>query len=174
VSRDSTGECEQFPARRRSLLTAEERQTLGELANSRKSEARMRKRSRIVLLAAEGMASRAIAREVGCMPGTVSKWRVRYARDRMAGLSETGERGADPLYKPKHGQRNLALLDRPPPAGCATGRHRCWRANWGDIHGQYICRFLRAQKIDLSGCKSWGESTDTEFVAKAADIVGLI
>jgi hypothetical protein len=66
------------------------------------------------------------------------------------------------------------LLDRPPPAGCATGRHRCWRANWGDIHGQYICRFLRAQKIDLSGCKSWGESTDTEFVAKAADIVGLI
>ena len=28
-------------------------------------------------------------------PGTASKWRVRYAGDRMDGLSETGDRGAD-------------------------------------------------------------------------------
>ena len=42
-----------------------------------------------------------------------------------------------------------------------------------DIHEQYIWRFLRAQKIDLSGRKSWCESTDPEFVPKAADIVGL-
>ena len=42
-----------------------------------------------------------------------------------------------------------------------------------DIHEQYIWRFLRAQKIDLSGRKSWCQSTDPDFVAKAADIVGL-
>ena len=30
------------------------------------------------------------------MPGTASKWRVRYARHRLAGLSETGDRGAAP------------------------------------------------------------------------------
>src|SRR6188472_2111035 len=41
------------------------------------------------------------------------------------------------------------------------------------IHEQYIWRFLRAQKIDLSGRKSWCESNDPEFVSKAADIVGL-
>ena len=29
------------------------------------------------------------------------------------------------------------------------------------------------QKIDLAGRKSWCESNDPEFVAKAADVVGL-
>jgi hypothetical protein len=49
----------------------------------------MRDRARIVLLASAGAASRPIRREVGCTPGTASKWRVRYASQRMAGLSET-------------------------------------------------------------------------------------
>jgi len=32
---------------------------------------------------------------------------------------------------------------------------------------------LRKQKIDLAGRKSWCESNDPDFAAKAADIVGL-
>jgi hypothetical protein len=43
----------------------------------------------------------------------------------------------------------------------------------GDVDVQYVWRFLRAQKIDLSGCKSRCESNDPEFAAKAAEIVGL-
>ena len=46
---------------------------------------------RIVLLAADGVASRSIGRAVGCTTGTASKWRVRYARKRLAGLGETGD-----------------------------------------------------------------------------------
>jgi transposase len=42
-----------------------------------------------------------------------------------------------------------------------------------DIHEQHIWRFPRAQKIDLSGRKSWCQSTDPDFVSKVADIVGL-
>ncbi|HUB16529.1 MAG TPA: IS630 family transposase [Acetobacteraceae bacterium] len=154
-------------------LTAEERQALEALAGSRKSEARMRDRARIVLLAAAGMASRAIGREVGCEPGTVSKWRVRYAKDRMAGLSETGDRGAEPKYGREHQKRILAMLDRPPPPGYANWTAPLLARELGEIHEQYIWRFLRAQKIDLSGRKSWCQSTDPEFVTKAADIVGL-
>ncbi len=37
------------------------------------------------------------------------------------------------------------------------------------MHEQYVWRFLRAQKIDLSGRTSWCESNDPEFVAKAAE-----
>ncbi|MGO9699129.1 MAG: IS630 family transposase, partial [Xanthobacteraceae bacterium] len=48
-----------------------------------------------MLLAADGVASRSIGRAVGCTTGTASKWRVRYARKRLAGLGETGERGAE-------------------------------------------------------------------------------
>jgi hypothetical protein len=42
-----------------------------------------------------------------------------------------------------------------------------------DVHEQYIWRFLRTQKIDLAGRKSWCESDDPAFAAKAADVVGL-
>jgi hypothetical protein len=45
------------------------------------------------------------------------------------------------------------------------------RAYWLTL--TYIWRFLRSQKIDLSGRKSWCESEDPAFVAKAAEIVGL-
>jgi hypothetical protein len=46
-------------------------------------------------------------------------------------------------------------------------------AELGDVHEQQVWRFLRAQKIDLGGRKSWCESNDPEFTVKAADVVGL-
>ena len=133
----------------------------------------MRDRARIVLLAADGTPTREIGRVVGCTTGTASKWRVRYARDRLAGLDETGRRGARRVYGPEHGKRILGLLDQPPPDGYGTWTAPLLARALGDIHEQYIWRFLRAQKIDLSGRKSWCESSDPEFVAKAAEIVGL-
>lgn len=154
-------------------LTMEERRALEAVASSRKSEARMRDRAQIVLLAASGKGSREVAREVRCTPGTASKWRVRYARDRFAGLSETGDRGAEPKYGPEHGRRILAALDRAPPAGYSNWTAPLLARELVDIHEQYVWRFLRSQKIDLSGRKSWCESSDPEFVSKAADIVGL-
>src|SRR5258706_479355 len=101
------------------VLTVEERAELDALARSTKTEHRFRQRARIVLLAAEGTASRAIGRAVGCTTGTASKWRVRYAEKRLAGLDETGERGAEPKYTAETNKRILALLDQPPPAGYA-------------------------------------------------------
>jgi transposase len=154
-------------------LAADERAVLDSLSRSTKSEARMRLRARIVLLAADGKPTREIGRIVGCTTGTASKWRVRYARDRLAGLDETGERGAAPKYGPAHQQRILAMLDQAPPDGYSNWTAPLLARALGDVHEQYIWRFLRAQKIDLSGRKSWCESTDPEFVAKAAEIVGL-
>jgi hypothetical protein len=49
-------------------LTFEERQALEALPASRKSEAQMRDRTRIVLLAVAGLVSRAIGREVAAHP----------------------------------------------------------------------------------------------------------
>ena len=43
----------------------------------------------------------------------------------------------------------------------------------GDIGVQYVWRFLRAHKIDLAARKSWCESNDPAFAAKAAAVVGL-
>jgi transposase len=162
-----------IPCATRITLTSDERAELEALSRSGKSEARMQKRARIVLLAANGTPSREIGRMVGCTTGTASKWRVRYARGRLAGLDETGHRGAAPKYGPAHQQRILAMLDQPPPAGYPNWTAPLLSRALGDIHEQYIWRFLRAQKIDLSGRKSWCESHDPDFVAKAAEIVGL-
>jgi transposase len=162
-----------IPQATRIVLTGEERAELVGLARSTKSEHRERLRARIVLMASDGAATREIARTVGCTIGTASKWRVRYAARRMAGLDDTGERGAAPKYGPEHDARILALLDRPPPPGYANWSGPLLSKALGDIHVQYVWRFLRAQKIDLSGRKSWCESNDPDFVAKAAEIVGL-
>ena len=95
-----------------------------------------------------------------------SKWRVRYAEHRLAGLDETGERGAAPKYTTDTGRRILAVLDRPPPEGFARWTGPLVATALGDVDVQYVWRFLRAQKIDLSGRKSWCESNDPAFAAK--------
>ena len=162
-----------IPEATRIVLTGEERADLEGVARSTKSEHRARQRARIVLMASNGAATREIARTVGCTIGTASKWRVRYAARRMPGLDETGERGAEPKYGPGHDARILALLDEKPPQGYANWSGPLLSKALGDVHVQYVWRFLRAQKIDLSGRKSWCESNDPDFVAKAAEIVGL-
>jgi transposase-like protein len=136
------------------VLTSDERAELEGLARSTKTEHRTRFKARIVLMAADGAATRAIARAVGCTIGTASKWRVRYAKDRLAGFSEVGARGAEPKYGEETGRRILAVLDRPPPDGYANWSGPLIARALGDVHVQYLWRFLRAHKIDLSGRKS--------------------
>jgi transposase len=154
-------------------LTADERITLESWVRSSKTERRLVERARIVLLAAAGRGSRAIGRELGCARGVVSKWRLRFARERLAGLADAPRSGKPRTYGAAVDRRILAALDRPPPEGFARWTAPLLAKELGDVSDQYIWRFLRAQRIDLAGRKSWCLSTDPEFVAKAADIVGL-
>ena len=137
------------------------------------SEQREVARARIVLLAAEGRSTRSIAAAVGVMPFTVSTWRGRYAREGLAGLSDRPRPGPTPKYDAETGRRILAVLERPVPAGFARWTGGLIAAELGDVHEQQVWRFLRQQRIDLDGRKSWCESDDPEFAAKAADVVGL-
>jgi transposase-like protein len=128
-------------------LTDDKRAELESLVRSTKTEYRTRLKVQIVLMAADGAATRAIAREVGCAIRIVSKWRMRYARDRLAGFDETGNRG------PETGRRILALLDTKPPSGYANWTGSFIARTLCDVHEQYVWRFLRAQNINLSGRK---------------------
>jgi transposase len=133
-------------------------------------------RAWIVLLAADGVSTRAIARELGTMPRTVSQWRIRFAEAGIAGLDDRprpGGRASSAKYDATSNRRMLVQLDQPPPAGHARWTGKLLAAALGDISDQYVWRFLRAQKIDLDGRKSWCVSHDPEFVAKSAEIVGL-
>jgi len=154
-------------------LTPEDRAVLEARLRAPTTAQRDALRARIVLLAGEGRSTRSIAQTVGTMPRTVSLWRGRYAREGLAGLADRRRRGPKPKYTAATGKRILAVLERPPPAGFGRWTGGLIAADLGDVHEQQVWRFLREQGIDLDGKKSWCESDDAEFVAKAADVVGL-
>lgn len=154
-------------------LTEEERSVLEGMVRSPKTAHGLVERARIVLLAAEGRSTRSIADELGTWPGRVSRWRIRFARERLAGLKDLPRPGPQRRYTGDTGKRILALLDRPPPAGYGRWTAPLLARALGDVSDQHIWRFLRAQKIDLAARKSWCQSNDPDFVPKAAEIVGL-
>src|SRR3954447_8055748 len=154
-------------------LTPEDRAVLEARVRSPSTTQRDALRARIVLLAAEGRSTRSIADEVGVMPNTVSTWRSRYTGEGLAGLADKPRPGPKPRYSVETSRRVLAVLERPPPAGYARWMGPLIASELGDVHEQQVWRVLRAQKIDLSGRKSWCESDDPDFDAKAADVVGL-
>jgi len=133
----------------------------------------MARRARIVLLAADGWASRAIARKVGVMTGVVSVWRTRFAASGIDGLKDKPRPGAKPIYTEATDKRILAGLDQPVPKGRARWTCELIAEALGDVDVNYVRRFLRKQKIDLAGRKSWCESNDPDFATKAAEVVGL-
>jgi len=154
-------------------LASDARDTLEGWVRAQTTEQRCAKRARIVLLAADGMASRAIAREVGVMPGVVSVWRKRFAERGIEGLADKPRPGAMRVYSEATDKRILAVLDQPVPKGRARWDGKLVAKVLGDVDINYVQRFLRKQKIDLAGRKSWCESKDPEFAAKAAEVVGL-
>jgi transposase len=131
------------------------------------------KRARIVLLAAAGRSTRSIAKEVGVQPRIVSRWRQRYADLGLEGLQDKPRPGKQPIYTKATDKRILKLLDKPPPEGFARWTGPLLAEALGDVDVQYVWRFLRGSKIDLVARKSWCESNDPNFTAKAADVVGL-
>jgi transposase len=69
-------------------LSGEERETLQRWARRPKSAQALALRCRIVLAAADGGLNKDIARELGCSPATVGKWRARFAEARLDGLHD--------------------------------------------------------------------------------------
>lgn len=130
-------------------------------------------RARIVLLAAERRSTRSIAEAVGVQPRIVSNWRRRFAEEGLDGLQDRPRGAPPPLYGAATNKRILALLDKLPPKGYARWTGPLLAGELGNVDVQYVWRFLREHKIDLAARKSWCESNDPAFAAKAADIVGL-
>ena len=69
-------------------LSDEERETLERWARRHTTGQALALRCRIVLGAADGMANVDIAEKQGCHTATVSKWRGRFAKRRLDGLSD--------------------------------------------------------------------------------------
>lgn len=148
------------------------RQTLERLAASRTEPKQTVERARIILGCLAAKRVQDIASECHTRPNTVIKWRQRFVQGGLAGLRDAPRPGAKPVYGTDFRNRVLALLEQLPPAGQA-----CWdgpavaRRLKGSVHA--VWRVLRTEGICLQRQRSWCVSTDKEFAAKAADVVGL-
>jgi transposase len=150
----------------------EDRRELARLAASRTESQPMVERAQIILGCLAGKRVTEVARACHTRPNTVIKWRQRFAQQGLAGLRDAPRPGAKRVYGEDFRKRVLALLEQPPPPGQASWDGPAVAATvQGSVHA--VWRVLRQQGICLQRQRSWCVSTDKEFAAKAADIVGL-
>ena len=153
--------------------TADEKKELERLSKSRTDEARLVERAKIVLGCLAGRRNNEIASELGIQAATASVWRKRFAAEGLAGLQDRARPGKPPVYPAQElRQRILKQLETPPPAGLAS-----WDggtlAKALEVSDDAVWRILRKEGIQLRRLRSWCVSTDPEFAAKAADVIGL-
>jgi transposase len=125
-----------------------------------------------VLAAAEGLENKTIAQQLETREATVCKWRGRFARSRIQGLQDAPRTGKPPKYDLSTEKQILEVLDEDPPKGYATWDGPLVAKRMG-ISEHYVWRVLRKYDISLARRRSWCISTDPEFAAKAAAIIGL-
>ena len=157
---------------RQITCSSEDREELKRLAASRTEAKQLVERARIVLGSLAGQRVQAVAEACATRPNTVIKWRQRFAQHGLAGLEDAPRPGAQPIYGVDFRNRVLALLEQPPPTGQAVwdGPAVAAKLN-GSVHA--VWRVLRQEGICLQRQRSWCVSTDKEFAAKAADVIGL-
>jgi transposase len=154
-------------------LTAEDRGILEQWTRSTSTEQRLAVRAQIVLAAAQGQSGEHIAAHLGVRTATVSKWRIRFATDGIAGLRDAPRPGPPRRYDEETEHRVLDQVSQPPPAGQATWTAPLLAAALADVSTHQVWRVLRQHRIHLQRRHSFCVSTDPEFAPKAADIVGL-
>lgn len=103
------------------VLKPDEREALGSLVRSSSTEQRYAFRARVVLLADEGCGTHEIARRLAALPATVTKWRLRFARQRMEGIQNMPRPEKQWRYGPTEERRVLAMLDEEPPSPGTRG-----------------------------------------------------
>src|SRR6516164_4762771 len=154
-------------------LSAEERAQLEGWVRSSTTEQRLAFRARLILRLSRGEGMNSCARSERTTPLTVRKWRERFAAKRLVGLTDAARPGKPKSYGADTEARILATLDEAPPKGFARWNGTLLAKALKDVSADHIWRVLRKRRISLERRHSWCISTDPEFAAKAADVVGL-
>ena len=152
--------------------TLEQRSDLLRMSRSRTEQARLVERAGIILACLEGRENQEIAKAFSVLPNTVGHWRKRFAIAGIAGLHDAPRSGKPPTYGPDLRRRILSKLEEKPPVGQAT-----WDggslAKALKVSDHAVWRVMRKEGIQLRRQRSWCVSTDPDFAAKSADIIGL-
>ena len=157
---------------RRVVCDEDTKTRLLEIAKSRKQQSGLSLRVKIILKCLEGRPVKEIAQTYEVSTVTVMRWKNRFIKDGLLGLSDHYRSGRPTIYQDEFKRSVLEKLAQAPPDGFGQWDGALLARELG-YSKHAIWRLLREQRISLARKRSWCISTDPEFVPKAADIVGL-
>jgi transposase len=153
-------------------VTASELVALRSVVRARTSEQRLVTRSRIVLLAAEGVANTRIAKEVGVSLPTVLLWRQRFAEHGLDGLADAPHPGRPRIYG-REARERIVAETLTPPEGPVTHWSRARMAEKVGVSASTVGRIWREERLAPHRIETFKFSTDPQLVEKVVDVVGL-
>jgi transposase len=140
-------------------------------------EARMAKRARIVLLAADGTSNRAIAELVDLHYNQVGLWRARYGEFGLAGLDDGERSGRPPVYDHDDVLLLVKTVTEPPPDGATRwtmeALAEAMAGHGVGISASQVWRICNALDLKPWQVESWMTSHDPDFWERAGDVCGL-
>jgi transposase len=157
----------------RIILSPEEAAVIHRWANGKKFPLRLVQRAQIIRLAAEGVFSHDIARQLGVSRPTVQLWRDRFLALRLTGLEKDSPR---PGRIPRITHRKVsAIIDTtlqttPPDATHWSTRSM---AHVYGVSNATVCRIWQRHNLKPHLVETFKLSRDKQFVEKLQDIVGL-
>jgi len=151
----------------------QDRKELERLSSSRTEQARLVERAKIVLSCLAGERNDQIAARMQLQANTVATWRKRFLDGGIKALGDRARSGKPPTYVANDlRERIRKQLELPPPDGLSSWDGGMLAQALG-VSDDAIWRILRKEGIQLRRMRSWCVSTDPEFAAKAADVIGL-
>jgi transposase len=155
------------------VLSGVEREALLRWSRRRKTAQALAFRSRIVLACAEGAANKDVAAVLGTREQTVARWRGRFVRDRLEGLSDEPRSGAPRTVTDERVEAVIVKTLEEKPAGGDTHWSTRGMAKATGLSQTAISRIWRAFGLKPHLVDTWKLSTDPQFIEKVRDVVGL-
>ena len=154
------------------VLSDAEREQLVTWTRRRKTAQALALRSRIILECATGIDSKRVAQQMSVAQQTVSKWRNRFAMDRLDGLLDAPRPGAPRTIDDARVDAVIAKTLETVPKNATHWSTRNMARETG-LSQTAVSRIWRAFGLQPHRQETFKLSTDPLFVDKVRDIVGL-
>ena len=154
------------------VLSDEERSFLEAQVRRHRVARSLSDRCRMILRCADGLGNKAVAAEVGVHEHTVGKWRRRFIKDRIEGLSDEPRPGRPRSIED---EKVAEVIERTLTSTPADATHWSLRsmAKEAGLSHTSIWRIWGAFGLQPHRAETFKLSTDPHFVDKVRDIVGL-
>jgi len=154
------------------VLSREERAQLESWERRRTSAQALAERSRIVLAAAEGLKNTEIAERLGVGREMVTKWRNRFAEQRLDGLCDEPRPGQPRKITDEKVEEVITKTLESAPRDATHWSTRSMAKEVG-LSQTAISEIWRAFGLQPHRQGSWKLSKDPLFIEKVRDVVGL-